>query len=62
MEPSNYNLVHFVAILILFSIMCINNFSGKGDKNNNEYDFFSLNFFQNSYAIESDEKEDDAKK
>ena len=64
MEYRNYNLVHFLVILILFSIICNNNFSEEGDsKNNNEYYFLSLNFLQNSYAIESDEKdEDDAKK
>ena len=37
-------------------ILCNSNFSG-GDKNNNEYDFISINFLQNSYAIESDEKD-----
>ena len=63
MKSRNYNLVHFLVILILFSILCNNNFSEKGDsKNNNRYNFISLNFLQNSYAIESDEKEDDAKK
>ena len=63
MDSSNYNLVNFLAIFILFSIMCNNNLSEEGDsKNNNRYNFISLNFLQNSYAIESDEKEDDAKK
>ena len=38
--------------------MINSNFSGKGDKKNNEYDFISLNFLQNSYAIESDEKDE----
>ena len=59
MESRNYNLVHFLVILILFSIICNNNFSEEGDsKNNNGYNFISLNFLQNSYAIESDGKDE----
>ena len=38
-------------------ILYNSNFSGEGD-NNNRYDFISLNFLQNSYAIESDEKDE----
>ena len=60
MEFSNYNLVHVLIIPILFSMILYNtNFSGEGDKNNNEYYFISLNFLQNSYAIESDEKDEE---
>ena len=56
MEPCNYHLVHILVIPILFSLILYNsNFIGEGDKNNNEYYFLSLNFLQNSYAIESDE-------
>ena len=63
MKSSNYHLVHIFVIPILFSLVLYNsNFIGEGDKNNNEYYFISLNFLQNSYAIESDEKEGDAKK
>ena len=58
MESRNYNLVIFLIVPILFSLILYNsNFSGEGDKNNNEYDFISLNFLQNSYAIESDDKD-----
>ena len=58
MNFSNYRLVHNLIIPILFSLIFYNsNFSGEGD-NHNEYDFISLNFLQNSYAIESDEKDE----
>ena len=40
-------------------ILYNSNFIGEGDKNNNGYDFISLNFLQNSYAIEPDEKDED---
>ena len=42
-------------------ILYNSNFSGEGD-NNNRYDFISLNFLQNSYAIESDEKDENNNK
>jgi calcineurin-like phosphoesterase family protein len=55
---SNYRLVHNLIIPILFSLIFYNsNFSGEVD-NHNKYDFISLIFLQNSYAIESDEKDE----
>ena len=59
MKSSNYLLIHILIVPILFSLILYNsNFSGEGDKNNNEYYFLSLNFLQNSFAIESDEKDE----
>ena len=53
----NYNLVHILILPILFSsISFISNLPGEVDNNsNNGYNLFSLNFLQNSYAIETDE-------
>ena len=42
-------------------ILYNSNFSEERD-NNNRYDFISLNFLQNSYAIESDEKDENNNK
>ena len=59
MDSSNYHLVHILVFPILFSMILYNsNFSG-GDKNNYGYDFMSINFLQNSYAIEPDEEDED---
>ncbi|MGZ5511566.1 MAG: metallophosphoesterase, partial [Nitrososphaeraceae archaeon] len=59
MKSSNYHLVHILIVPLLFSmILCNSNFSG-GYKNDNEYDFIRINFLQNSYAIESDEKDEE---
>jgi hypothetical protein len=45
---------------ILFaSILYNSNLSGGGDNSNNAYNLFSLNFLQNSYAIETDDKDKD---
>ena len=63
MKFCNYNLVHILILPILFSSISINsNFAGEGDNNsNNGYNSFSLNFLQNSYAIETDENDKDSK-
>ncbi|MGZ5549084.1 MAG: metallophosphoesterase family protein, partial [Nitrososphaeraceae archaeon] len=59
MKSSNYHLVHILIVPLLFSmILCNSNFSG-GYKNDNEYDFIRINFLQNSYAVESDEKDEE---
>ncbi len=61
MKFCNYNLVHILILPILFFSISINsNFAGEGDNNsNNGYNLFTLNFLQNSYAIETDEKDKD---
>ncbi|MGI0052564.1 MAG: hypothetical protein ACRD8K_12595, partial [Nitrososphaeraceae archaeon] len=59
LKSSNYKLINFLVAPLLFSIVLYNsNFNGEGH-NNNRYDFISLNFLQNSYAIESDKKDID---
>ena len=59
MNFSNYRLIHILIVPILFSLIFYNsNFSGEGDKKNNEYYFITLNFLQNSYQFESDEKDE----
>ncbi|MGZ5551451.1 MAG: metallophosphoesterase, partial [Nitrososphaeraceae archaeon] len=58
MKYCNYFLVHILILPILFSSISINsNFPGEGYNNNNGYHSFSLNFLQNSYAIETDEND-----
>lgn len=49
----NYNLVPIIIVFILF-FMLFSNTSFRYDHNNNEY---SLNILQNSYAIETDDKD-----
>jgi hypothetical protein len=55
----NYNLIHILILPILFSsIAFTSNFPGEIDKNSNDGDnLFILNFLPNSYAIETDEKD-----
>ncbi|MGZ5471656.1 MAG: metallophosphoesterase, partial [Nitrososphaeraceae archaeon] len=59
MKYCNYFLVHTLILPILFSsISFTSNLPGEVDNNsNNGYNLFSLNFLQNSYAIETDEND-----
>ena len=61
MKFCNYNLVLILILPILFSSISFNsNFPGEGDNHsNNGYNLFSLNFLQNSYAIETEEDDKD---
>jgi hypothetical protein len=56
----NYNLIHILILSISFSSILFNsNFPGEEDNSINAYNLFSLNFLQNSYAIETDNEDKD---
>ncbi|MGZ5485458.1 MAG: hypothetical protein ACXWFB_06070, partial [Nitrososphaeraceae archaeon] len=61
MKYCNYFLVRTLILPILFSsISFTSNLPGEVDNNsNNGYNLFSLNFLQNSYAIETTDEKDE---
>jgi calcineurin-like phosphoesterase family protein len=62
LKSCNCNLRSIIVILVLFSIILLNTYFSEDDNSKKEYNLNSLNFLQNSYAIETTDDKDKVKK
>jgi Calcineurin-like phosphoesterase len=53
----NVNFLHITMVHILFSTMLLNSYFSEENNSNNLYNLNSFNFLQNSYAIETNDKD-----